>query len=394
MSRERGSAGSVWRAMLAPLAALLFAPGPGGCARSLETDVRDTFPGAGSGSGGSGAAPGGTPASNGGAPGNAGSAASQGGVAGLGGSATVPQAGKGGAGLGGDAGDLAGAGGASADLCPGDPNKDEPGACGCNALETDTDLDGTPNCTDQCPADPEKAAPGECGCGVLESCMDFAAGMLHRYSFTTAGATATDSVGTDHGTIVGVNAAAGSVTFNGTDDAYVNLPNGIVSSLTNATFELWFTWGGGGNWQRIFDFGTNDAGEGNRGTGLSYLYLTARSGDAPNGLRSSFTANGTAGEMTIAAANTFPTNVVRHLALVVDDTGNQLRLYVNSALVSSVAYTGSLSSINDVNNWLGRSNWNDPPLNGSIDEFRIYGAALTASQIAASQAFGPDKVFL
>ena len=40
------------------------------------------------------------------------------------------------------------------DNCPEDPNKSEPGACGCGALDTDSDSDGTPDCNDNCPAVP------------------------------------------------------------------------------------------------------------------------------------------------------------------------------------------------------------------------------------------------
>ncbi|MCP4707655.1 MAG: hypothetical protein GY869_03435, partial [Planctomycetes bacterium] len=55
------------------------------------------------------------------------------------------------------------------DNCPNDPNKTEPGDCGCGVAETDTDQDGTPNCIDNCPNDPNKTEPGDCGCGVAET---------------------------------------------------------------------------------------------------------------------------------------------------------------------------------------------------------------------------------
>ena len=51
-----------------------------------------------------------------------------------------------------------------ADLCPSDPVKALPGACGCGIADTDTDADGTPNCLDACPADAARVAPGDCGC--------------------------------------------------------------------------------------------------------------------------------------------------------------------------------------------------------------------------------------
>jgi len=56
----------------------------------------------------------------------------------------------------------------SKDECPGDPNKMEPGVCGCGSSDNDSDGDNTADCIDKCPEDPEKTAPGECGCAVAE----------------------------------------------------------------------------------------------------------------------------------------------------------------------------------------------------------------------------------
>lgn len=52
------------------------------------------------------------------------------------------------------------------DGCPDDPQKTQPGACGCGAPDADRDGDGTLNCLDGCPDDPFKTGPGACGCGV------------------------------------------------------------------------------------------------------------------------------------------------------------------------------------------------------------------------------------
>lgn len=60
----------------------------------------------------------------------------------------------------------------SVDQCPGDPNKTEPGQCGCGFADTDTDGDGTADCIDSCPIDPNKIAPGACGCGVPDTDTD------------------------------------------------------------------------------------------------------------------------------------------------------------------------------------------------------------------------------
>ena len=40
------------------------------------------------------------------------------------------------------------------DGCPEDPNKIEPGICGCGVADTDSDGDGTADCIDVCPQRP------------------------------------------------------------------------------------------------------------------------------------------------------------------------------------------------------------------------------------------------
>jgi hypothetical protein len=75
------------------------------------------------------------------------------------------------------------------DNCPSDPDKTEPGICGCGASDVDSDgdsiadcddicpgyddsadadADGVPDGCDNCPSDPEKIEPGVCGCGVAD----------------------------------------------------------------------------------------------------------------------------------------------------------------------------------------------------------------------------------
>jgi hypothetical protein len=248
---------------------------------------------------------------------------------------------------------------------------------------------------DACPEDPDKLEPGQCGCGFAESCADLRAALVHRYDFSQDGQIAADTRGDADGAIVGVSAAQGKVTFDGSASAYVDLPNGIISALHDASFEIWLEWGGGSPWQRIFDFGTSDKGEGNQGSSPpAYLYLTPSDGKSGNALRAAFTSNGIGNEAVVRASKPLAVGSLQHIVLVVDDTGDELRLYLNGSLCAMNGFAGSLSSLTDVNNWVGRSNFLDAPLKASIEELRIYDVALDASLVEASYGLGPNPSFL
>jgi Concanavalin A-like lectin/glucanases superfamily len=90
-----------------------------------------------------------------------------------------------------------------------------------------------------------------------------------------------------------------------------------------------------------------------------------------------------------------------HLVVTFSDPGassnKTLTLYVDGTQLTSPAVPPSvsgtdnrLSSLDDRNVWIGRSNYSNATFAGSFDEFRIYNAALSASQVAASRTAGPD----
>lgn len=56
------------------------------------------------------------------------------------------------------------------DGCPDDPDKIEPGVCGCGQADVDDDGDGTLNCNDPCPNDPDNDVDGDGVCGDIDNC--------------------------------------------------------------------------------------------------------------------------------------------------------------------------------------------------------------------------------
>ena len=219
--------------------------------------------------------------------------------------------------------------------------------------------------------------------------------LAHRYSFNSLGAIADDTVGGENGSIVNTRVGfAGELELAGTDsDQYVDLPNGLISGLKDATFEAWLEWNGGRSWQRIFDFGNSYEGEDLQGGGFTYLFLTPS--DLYDSLRLAYSLAG-ADEETVADAQAeLPAGSVSHVVAVIDDTNDTMSVYLDGSRKASVAWTGELGAISDVNNWLGRSQFLvDDELAGTLYEFRIYRAALTQAQIAVSYAAGPDPDFL
>jgi uncharacterized protein len=124
--------------------------------------------------------------------------------------------------------------------------------------------------------------------------------------------------------------------------------------------------------------------------------MTCRAGVSPTVLRGAFSTAGAASEQAANAAAALATATQQHVALVVDDQNNSLTLYLNGLPQNALlSFTGQLSQITDVNNWLGRSQYSgDPELNATYNEFRIYNVALTAAQIETSATAGPDAAFL
>lgn len=229
----------------------------------------------------------------------------------------------------------------------------------------------------------------------LLACAPLAAQPLlrHRYSFTTD---ATDTLGGAHGWLQGGAVISnGAVHLDGAT-AFVDLPNGLVATLTNATFETWLVDHGSGPWSRILDFGFSTGGEGEAGTGTNYLFLSPNSGAGT--LRGAIRDNSQGGEQLVEWPGTrLPVGEWKHVVWTLDATVQTSRLYVDGALVGeNSGFTRTPAQLGvTVNNWLGRSQFAaDAWLNASLTEFRIYEGALTAAQVQSNFVVGPDVALL
>ncbi|HLP77618.1 MAG TPA: lamin tail domain-containing protein, partial [Candidatus Paceibacterota bacterium] len=214
-----------------------------------------------------------------------------------------------------------------------------------------------------------------------------AATLLNRYSFT---ADANDSIGGANGVLQGGASFSGNAVVLDGSSGYVDLPNGIVSSLDSISVEIWLTNNNSGTWSRIFDFGNSSGGEDVSATGTQYFFLSPQSGSGT--LRGAITVGG--GEQLVDWSGTaLPSGVLKHVVWTYDATSQTARLYVDGTLAGENAAVSLKPSDmgNTLNNWIGRSQWSgDAYLKAGITEFRIYDGALTATEVSDDFNFGPD----
>ncbi len=205
--------------------------------------------------------------------------------------------------------------------------------------------------------------------------------LQHRYSFTS---NANDSVGTAHGTLQGAaTISGGKVSLDGTSGTYVNLPGGLIAGYRAVTFEFWASFGVNANWPRLFDQGST-----NGNYGQYDLYFCPHSGNGDYRLT---IMDPQPTERVVSLTGNLDNQANLHVACVLDPATGFMGFYTNGILAVSRTDLASLGSVATNLFFLGRSLYaSDPWLNGSIDEFRIYNAALNARQVWQSYTNGPD----
>jgi hypothetical protein len=163
---------------------------------------------------------------------------------------------------------------------------------------------------------------------------------------------------------IAARAGSNAVALNGVD-AFLQLPPNLACQ-EEISVATWVYWNGGDAWQRIFDFGNGEE---------QYMFLTPSSNAGK--LRFAI-KNG--GEEQILDAAALPEGSWSHIAVTLG--ASAASLYVNGELVAeSNEVTIRPIDFKPVLNYIGRSQYSDPLLNGSIDDFRVYNYALSAGEV-------------
>jgi len=166
--------------------------------------------------------------------------------------------------------------------------------------------------------------------------------------------------------------------LDGTANGYATLPAGVVSTLTDFTVSTWVKLDSVASWARIFDFGSGTS---------TYMNLMPKNGNTGY-LRYAITTGGSGGEQQINSTTALTAGTWTHVAVTL--SGTLGILYVNGIEVGrDSTMTLNPSSLGSTTqNYIGKSQFSDPNLKGTLDEFRIYKQALTPKQIASLYTIG------
>jgi hypothetical protein len=219
------------------------------------------------------------------------------------------------------------------------------------------------------------------GAGLLvhDSVLESNAGVIHGGAPWTEG---------KHGSAVSLEGSPAAAL----DPQYVELPSGLLEGLEETSIVAWVRWEGGGQWQRIFDFGWD--------TGRCF-FMTPSAPDAPGtpapdagaildlGLVAVRPAGG-APQVHLQIRPSLPVSEWNHVAVTWSST--ELVVYLNGQKAATTpqqpwapAPGAGPVSLGDVTNaYIGRSlSPVDDYFAGAVDEFRIYDRALTHAEVLA-----------
>jgi hypothetical protein len=208
-----------------------------------------------------------------------------------------------------------------------------------------------------------------------------AAVLTHRYSFTND---ATDSVGGANGTLQGAaSISGGQLQLTGVNSDYLDLPGSMLTNYTAVTVDAWVTFGAAQHWARLWEFADIGGGTQNE----FYFAPGWNATPSANVFNASFPWSG-----GVTAPGQLE-NATYHITCLYGD--GVLRVYTNGVLeVGASNLVAPASSAGTVSATIGHSPYDDPGINGSVDEFRIYNGLLAPDEIQASDVLGPNALLV
>jgi hypothetical protein len=213
--------------------------------------------------------------------------------------------------------------------------------------------------------------------------------LLHRWSFSGDG---TDSIAGSNATLQGTaTISSDSLVLNGsghlTSYATVNVASDFANNAS-LTFETWMTVSNLASWAKVWMFGASTA---------NYIDFTPCRGNNGNIPSISFNPGGT--EVNTSGGAFEPPVLTAgkpyYAAAVYNSYSNTISLYLNGVLVATNNMGGgNLTQVMATHGYFGASLFNDPDLQGAINEVRIWSGALGTNAIMRNYLAGPDVVIV
>ncbi|GAA5494370.1 hypothetical protein Rhal01_00530 [Rubritalea halochordaticola] len=203
-----------------------------------------------------------------------------------------------------------------------------------------------------------------------------------------------DKIGKKHAKRIGSAAGqAGNLSANEGEktteikhDSYLDLPNNIISDLAKSsvrgslTVEMELTVKENKPWAEAWSFGTSDHGEDKSNGASKSDYITLIPMNAQN-KRVRLAARGKEKELFIDGKS--PLTLGKKHRVIATFTASEMSLYVDQELVGTSPLPDGLdlTKFTNNNNWLGRSQFNDPMFSGTIHSLKLYDTCLSPQQI-------------
>jgi hypothetical protein len=231
------------------------------------------------------------------------------------------------------------------------------------------------------------AIPVQAQVTVSDEGPDVPADLLLHYDFDeTSGNIVHDSSGHGfHGTYVhtpdfGTGVHGGSFKMSGgagssTTSPYVKIPNGVLKNAGSVTVSTYAKWKGGDSFQWLFGLGPDSD---------KYLFATPSNGGSS--LYSAITKASWQAESKLTAGSQLTPGQWRHVTVTLDGSTGTMVLYVDGVEAARTTTTIKPSELydatKDYTGYIGRSLYAaDPYFGGEVDDFRIYGRALSAAEV-------------
>ncbi len=214
---------------------------------------------------------------------------------------------------------------------------------------------------------------------VTSSAFDLDAGLIAYYPLTTNAVDASGN-GMDGTVMSGVTFANGAAVFDGTTNAWIDLPDGFDNFTNGFSFTGWVRYDSfNENYSRVFDFSlgldNNNIILGHEGF-INSLVYDVRPG--PGGWK---------------VPSVYVQGQWDHIALVQESNGH-VTLYRNGVHIGSSDRTLP-TYITRTNNFLGRSAWDvDGYLKGALKELRFYNRPLERLELLVASNPNPKTIYV